>query len=161
MQETEESAAKPETQGSRNLRLKEKRRIVKSQFFERITQLFILIRLDGVDACEDHRLDLLKSRKRFGSLPGCLRDRIADIDVGYRLDIGNDKTDLSSPEVIDLSRLWREHSQFFNLIITPFSHETDLHSFAQLAVNDPDHDDNPAIRIKPRIEDQGFERGLD
>src|SRR5262245_7913235 len=149
VQQAQEAAAEPEPQRRRDLRLEEERRVVQPQLFERVAQLFILIRLDRVDPGEDHRLDLLKSGERLGRRPRGFGDCVADAHVGHGLDVGHDEADFAHAQSFDLARLRRQHAKVFDLVIAPLGHQADLRPLAQFAVDHANHDDHAAISVEP------------
>ncbi len=97
VEEAEEAAAEAEAERDRRLRLVEEGGVVQAQLVERVAQLLVLVRLDRVEAGEDHRLDLLKAGEGDGSRARGLRDRVADLHVGHRLDRGGEEADLAAP----------------------------------------------------------------
>ncbi len=61
VEQTEKSAAEAEAQGGGRLGREAQGGIVELEFLERGAQVFKLLRLDGVDAGEDHRFDFLEA----------------------------------------------------------------------------------------------------
>ena len=154
----EEAAAESEAQRGRRLGLEEERRVVQPQLLERVAQLGVLMALDRIQAGEHHRLQLLEAGKRLGRRPVGLGDRVADLRVAHRLDVGDDEADLAGPELVDGLRLGREHADLLDLVVLPLRHQPDLRPLAQRAVDHPRDDHDAAIRVVPRIEDQRLQR---
>ena len=75
----------------------------------------MLVRVDGVDAGEDHRLEFFEAGQRFEARPVHVGDRVADLGVGHVLDIGNDEADFAGFELFDGNRLRREYAHLFDL----------------------------------------------
>src|SRR2546425_5394439 len=65
VQQAEKATAEAESERYRAFRLKEKRRIVEAKFVQRLAQLRVLVRVHGVEAGEDHGLNVLKSGQRL------------------------------------------------------------------------------------------------
>ena len=61
VQQAEEAAAEAEAERDGAFRLEEEGRVVEAQFFERVAQQRVLVRVHGVEAGEDHGLDVFKA----------------------------------------------------------------------------------------------------
>ena len=76
------------------------------------------------------------------------------------LDAGVEEADLADRELLDRARLRREDAQLVDLVGPPGGHEEDLVPFAERAVDDAHHADDPAIGVVPGVEQQRLERRL-
>src|SRR5215831_19428177 len=103
---------------------------------------------DGIKAREDHRLELLETGERLESRPCSLRDRVADFRIADVLDIRDEKPDFADAELADLSGLRAEHTQLERFVVLPLRHQPDLHARPDDAVDDPDDDDDAAVRVE-------------
>ena len=61
--------------------------------------------VDGVEAGEDHGLDVFKAGEGFGAGPVDLGEGVADLGVGYIFDGGDEEADLASGELGELDGL--------------------------------------------------------
>ena len=113
----------------------------------------------------DHNLELIPVINKI-DLPGAEPERVLE-QIEHTIGLGTHNVILASAksgigikeilETIDLFRLWCQHAEILDLIVTPPRHEPDLHPLSHFAIDDTHHNDHPAIGIKPRIEDQCFE----
>ena len=62
VQQPEETTAETESKSDGTLRLEKERRIIQPQFFQRLAQAGMLVRVHRVESGEYHRLDLFKAR---------------------------------------------------------------------------------------------------
>src|SRR5947208_16400722 len=115
VQQPEEPAPEAESQRHRTFRLEEERRIIESQFFQRLAQLRVLMSVDCIKSREHHRLDLFKSRQRLNRRSLLIGDGVTNFRVGDVLDIRHQKTDFARSQFIYLDRLGRERAQSFHL----------------------------------------------
>ena len=67
MQQAEEAAAEAEAEGDGGLGLEGEGRVVEAEFFEGIAEHGVFVRVDGVEAGEDHALDVFEAGERFGA----------------------------------------------------------------------------------------------
>ena len=160
VKQAEKSTAKSEAECDRALRLVEKRRVVQPQLFERITQLRVLVALDGIQPGEHHRLQFFEAGKRRHRLARRFGDGVADLGVADLLDVGDQEADFPDPELVNRHRLRREDAQLLDVVVLPLRHEPDAHAFGDVAVNHANHDDDAAIGVVPRVEQQRLERRL-
>ena len=65
VQQSEEAAAKAESEGNRRLRREGQRGIVELQFLQRRAQVFVVLRLNRINAGKHHRLHFLKALDGF------------------------------------------------------------------------------------------------
>ena len=101
--------------------------------------------LDRVHPGEDHRFQLLESRKRLRRRPRRLGDGVANLRVLDGLDVRGEEPDLAGGELFDRRRFWREHSDRLDRIVLGGRHQPDLHAWLQDAVEHADDDDDAAI----------------
>ena len=154
MKQAEEAAAKAKSQCRRTFWLEKKRRVVEAQFFQRFTQQRVLVRINGVEPGEHHRLQLFEARQRLeGGIP-IVGDGVADLGVGNILDVGNEEPDFAGAQFVDFDRLGREHTEVLHVESAAIRHQADLLPLADRALDDTREHDDSAIGIEPRIEDE-------
>ncbi len=120
----------------------------------------MLVGVDGVEAGEDHGLDVFKAGESFGA--GVLDggDGVADFGVGYVLDGGDEEADFAGGELGDLDGLGGHDAHGLDLEAAVVGHDFDLHALAELAVDDAGEDDDAFIGVEPAIEDEGLQGGV-
>ena len=158
VEQAEEAAAESKPERSRRFGLEEKRRVVEPQLLERLAQLGVLMALDRIQARKHHRLQLFEAGKRLRRRPVGLGDRVADLRVAHGLDVRDDEADFAGPEIVDRHRLRRKHADLIDLVVLPLRHQPDLRALPQRAFEHPRDDDDAAIRVVPRVEDQRLQR---
>src|SRR3989449_292469 len=114
-----------------------------------ITQGFILVGLDRIQTCEDHRFDFLKAGERPDGRIVVLCDRIADFRIGDDFDIRNEIADLARRKAIDFLHLRRQHADAFDRIDLSIRHQPYLHSRMNFAVDETDQHEDAAINVEP------------
>ena len=70
----------------------------------------MLVRVDGVEAGEDHALDVFEAGQRFGAGALDVGDGVADLGVGDVLDGGDKEADFAGGELRELDGLGRHHA---------------------------------------------------
>ena len=121
----------------------------------------MFVRIDGVQAGEDHRLDIFKAGQGGGCRTSIFCYSIADLCISHVFYGRDEEADFAGGEFADLNRLGSEDAEGFNVKGLAVRHEADLHALAQAAVDDAGEHDDAAIGIKPRIEDQRLQWRVD
>src|SRR5579863_6013589 len=152
VQQAKETAAKAEAESNRTLGLEEKGRIVEAKFFERLPQHRVLVGIHGVESREDHGLDVFESGQRFDGRIRVIGDGVADLGVGNVLDVGDNESDFSRDELVDLHRLGRQHAESLRVEGSSVPHEADSLTLAQGSLKDAGEDDDAAVGVEPRVE---------
>ena len=98
MEQAEEAAAEAEAERDGGLGLEGEGRVVEAKLFERVAQHGVLVRVDGVEAGEDHALDVFEAGQRFGAGIFDRGDGVADLGVGYVLDGRDEEADFARGE---------------------------------------------------------------
>ncbi len=115
VQQAQKSAAEAESQRHGSFRLVEKCGVVQLQFAERVAQIFVIGRVHGIQAREDHGLDGLESGERRRGLVG--RDhRVAHARIGHALDVGDDEAHVARGKLVEHDGLGREHAEIFHFV---------------------------------------------
>ena len=161
VQEAEKAAAEPEAERNRTLGLEVQGRIVQLQLLERVAQLRDLDALVGIQAAVDHRDDGLVALQRVGRGVTGLGDRVADIDIAERLDVGDHVADVTQFERFGLAHLRLEDADLGALVDLLLGHRHEAHARAQRAVDHADVRDDAAIRIELRVEDESAQIVVD
>jgi len=157
VQQPEKSAAETEPQRRRTLRLEKERGIVQPQLLQGIAQNRVLVGVDGVYAGKDHGLDVFEARQRLDCGTLFVGNRVADLGVGDSLDVRDDESDLTRFEPIDGHRFGRQHAEGLHLEHFSVRPEPNLLSQFQRSLHHAGQHDDAAIRVEPRIEDQGLQ----
>ena len=116
VQQAEEAATETEAEGCRRFRLERERGIVQLQFLKRCTEIFEILRLNGIDAGEHHRLHFLESRN--GRLAGSadMGDGIAHLHFLRCLYTGDDVSHVSGRQVLAGRHSELEHSYLVGMV---------------------------------------------
>jgi hypothetical protein len=160
VQQTEESAAETEAEGQRTFGLESQRRVVELQLFERSAQVLVLVGLDGIDACEDHGLDVLESGDGLGGRAVDGRDRIAHLDVGRSLDTRADIPHVAGLDLLARLHLELQHADLVGVVLAAGVEELHVVALAERAVEDAVIGDDAAERVEDRIENQRLQRAV-
>src|ERR1700722_3080212 len=160
MEEAEETAAEAEAEGHGGLRLEGKRCVVEAEFFEGVAEHGVFVRVDGVEAGEDHALDVFEAGERFGTGVFDRGDGVANFGVGYVLDCRDEEAYFACGKLCELNGLGGHDADTFDVEDFAVGHDLDLHALAELAVDDAGEDGDASVGIEPAIEDEGLERGF-
>src|SRR3984957_5225463 len=160
MEEAEETAAEAEAEGHGGLRLEGKRCVVEAEFFEGVAEHGVFVRVDGVEAGEDHALDVFEAGERLGTGVFDRGDGVANFGVGYVLDCRDEEAYFACGKLCELNGLGGHDADTFDVEDFAVGHDLDLHALAELAVDDAGEDGDASVGIEPAIEDEGLERGF-
>src|SRR6185295_7849528 len=111
-----------------------------------------------IETREHHRLDAFESGERRNSLSRGFGHRVADLDIADGLDLSGEESYFARAQLVDNGRLRSEHSERVNLVFFFRVHQADSHARPNHAVDHAHQHDHSAVTVKPRIEDQRFER---
>ncbi len=161
MQQAEEAAAETEAERGRTLRLVHERGVVEAKLGEALAQPLEIRRVDGEQAAEHDRQRRLEPGQRRRGRPALVGDRVADLDVGDRLDARGDEPDLARPELTDIPGFGREDADAVDLVGRGGGHHADLLAPDELAVLDAHENDDAEIGVVPGIDEQCLERRAD
>ena len=114
--------------------------------------------LDGVQSRKDHRPQFLEPRIRLGGRTRRLGHGVSDLGVLDPLDARDNEPDLAGAELVDDERLRQEHAHLLDGILLCRRHQAYFHARPDGAVDHPDDDHDPAVRVVPRVEDQRLQR---
>ena len=98
VKEAEEAAAEAEAEGGGGFGFEGEAGVVELEFSQRLAQCAVLVGFDGVEAGEDHGLDVFKAGEGFGGGVGGVGDGIADLGVGHILDCCDEEADFARGE---------------------------------------------------------------
>ena len=87
-------------------------------------------------------------------------DRVADLRVAHLLDVRDDEPHFAGRQLGDGLRLGRKDAHLLRFVVLPFGHQPDLRAGLQRAVDHAHDDDDAAIGVVPRVEDQRLQRRL-
>ena len=120
----------------------------------------MLVGVDGVEAGEDHALDVFKAGEGFGAGAVDLGEGVSDLGIGDVFDGGDKEADLAGGELGELDGLGGHDAHAFDVELLAVGHDLDLHALAELAVDDAGEDDDAAVGVEPGVEDEGLEGGF-
>ena len=114
MEQAEEAAAEAKAQRGTGFQLKGQGGVVELQFFQRVLQIGVLCAVGGVDAAEDHGLDLTVAGQSLGG--GVIRqgDGVADAGVLHGLDAGGQIADLTGLQLVAGGQAGSAHVAHFH-----------------------------------------------
>ena len=107
VQQAEKAAAKTEAQRDRAFGLVDERGIVELELFERVAQSVVLAFV-RIEAAVDHRHRFAIAGQRDVRRVAGRGDRVADVDIAQRLDVGDDVADAAEIERLGGAHLRRE-----------------------------------------------------
>ena len=114
MQEPEEAAAIAEAQRLRVLWFVDQRRVVETEFCQRVPQVSVLLAVGRKQAGKDHRLDVdIAIERNRGGIRGH-REGVADFDLGNVLDARDDVAHLACSKRLGRRHLRGHHPHFFD-----------------------------------------------
>ena len=116
--------------------------------------------IHGVEAGEDHRLDVFKAGQRHWARVGVVGDGIADLRVGHILDGCHKEADFAGGKFLHRNRLGGLHADRFHFKRSAIRHESNFFSALQSSVDDTRQHDHATIRIEPGIEDERLHGGF-
>ena len=109
--------------------------------------MFEIARVYGVDAAEDHGMDLLKAQQALQSgLRIC--QNIADFNIRGGFDIGDEVADISGVEPRLWEHFWSKDADLLDLVVLVGRHQLDSQARADAACRDPDVGNNTSITVK-------------
>ena len=117
VQQAEESAAEAEAQGYRRLWREGQGGIVQLQLLQGGTQILIIGGIDGIDACEDHRLHLLKTLDGLVARARHMRDGIAHTHLRRSLDARDDVAHIARAHLLSGYHVHLQHTYLIGIIL--------------------------------------------
>ncbi len=160
MEEAQEPGPEPEAEGGRVLRLVLERGVDQPELLERVPEVLDAAVAGREHAAEDHRLGFLESGEGMGRRLRLEGDGLADPGVAELLDPGDEVADLPRRDLVRLDRLRGQVTDLLDLVLGVLDHEEDLVARLELAVEDPDEDDDAAVDVEPGVEEERLERGV-
>ena len=160
MEKTKETATETESEGERRLRLEHERRIIELELLKRCSELFILICLDRIHTCKDHRLDLLKTGDSLCAWAVGMSDGITHLDLNGRLDTGNDISYTSARDLLARMHLHLEHTDLVRVVLLACADEFNLVTRLDGTVHHLEISDDTSERVEHRIEDKSLKRSI-
>ena len=160
VEQAEEAAAEAEAQGQRRLGRERQRRVVELQFLQRRAQVLEVLRHDGIDAGEDHRLHLLEALD--GGLAGALlvRDGVAHLHLRRRLDARADVAHVAAAHLLPRLEVHAQDAHLVGVVGAARVDELYLVALAQRAVHYLIVGYDAAVAVEHRVEDQRLQRCL-
>ena len=158
MQQAEEAYAEAEAERDGGLGRPDERRVVHMKLLERITQILVVLVIDGKDAGVDHGLRLAVPRQGLGTRAVAIRKGFAHMDRFGVFEAGDDESDLAYGEGFDGRLGGSLYADAVDEEAVPRLHHGELHAGADLAVEDTHRGDDTAILVEIRVENERFER---
>ena len=160
VEQAEEAAAEAEAEGDGAFGVPGEGGVVELELFEAGADLLVLVRGDGVEAAEDHRLDLAEAGERLGGGVGLRRDRVAGADVLGVLDGADDVADGAGGERGGGLHLRGEDADLLVLRADARTHEDDVVAGLDRAVDDAHVGDDAAVDVVNAVEDDRAQRAV-
>jgi hypothetical protein len=157
VEQPEESAAEPEAERHRALRLVRERRVVEMQLLERLAQERIVLAADRIDAREHEALGGLVTRQWAGRRARVARDRVTDLGLAHVLEPGRHVPDLPGGELPDGDQLRPEDPELERVGLRATGHEPDRVVRPERALGESDVHDDALVRVVMAFEDQALE----
>ena len=161
VEQTEEAAAEAKAQRGTGFQLKGQGGVVELQLFQRVLQIGVLCAVGGVDAAEDHGLDLTVAGQSLGG--GVIRqgDGVADAGVLHGLDAGGQIADLTGLQLVAGGQAGSAHvAHFHQRELCAGGHQADGVAGLDRTFKDADIDDDALVAVVDAVEDEGLEGGV-
>src|SRR5579875_1264787 len=154
VEEAEESAAEPESQGGRRLRLEGQGSVVQPQLLQRLLQVLVTIGVGREEPREYHRLGGAVARQRsLRALLG-IGDGVTYAGIADVLDGSGEVTDLAHGQLLDRAWSGLEAANLVDLVDPTGSHQTDASAGSNAAIHHPHVGDHAPIGVIDGVEDQ-------
>ena len=154
VEQSEESAAKAESQGYRSLGFIHQGGVVQLVLLEGFLQRFVIFRSRRVEPAEHHGFGLPVPGQRFVTGPGGVGDRVAHAGVGHVADIPDQIADLPGRERIHGRLVKTEHAGFGDFELLVVGTHPDMHARLYFAAHDAYVGHRATVLIEDRIEDE-------
>src|ERR1700677_3251978 len=110
--------------------------------------------VNRINAAEHHRMDLLKARQRLQSRVALVRQGVANLDLGRRLDVRDEIPDVTRFELRLSQRLRRKDADFLDFVMIGGPHQLYRLTCDQASRKYSRVGDDPAVNIEYRIKDE-------
>ena len=117
VEQSQEPATEAETQGGRRLVLEGERGIVQLQLLQAGAQVFVVLGFDGINASEDHRLNLLESFYGLGRGVADAGDGVAHLHLDGILDARDDVAHIACAQLAARHHVHAQRSNLLCLIL--------------------------------------------
>ncbi len=158
MQQPEETATESESQRPGGLGLVGERAVVQPELLEGVPEVVELVRVDGIETAEHHRLGLTVSLQYVAGGTGRLGDGLTRPGLADVLDTGDEIADLTGTERGDGGVVGAPHPHLEGVVGGSGMHEPQSGSRCQVAVHHPQRADHAPILIEVGVEDERLER---
>ncbi len=118
------------------------------------------MRVDCVEAREDHALDIFETGESIGARMCDVCDGVANFGVGDVLDGCDEEADLACTEFVERDGFGGHDAHGFDVELAAVGHDLDAVALAQAAVDDACEDDDAAVGVEPGVEDEGLQGGF-
>ena len=160
VQQAQESTSESESQCHRRLGLEGQRSIVQLEFFERGTQVFVVLGFDGIDTGKHHGLHLLESIDGLVARACNVGDGIAHLHLLRGLDARDDVAHIARAKFVAGHHVHLQHTYFVRVILFTRVEELYLISLAEHTVRNLEIGNNSTERIEYRVEDERLQGSL-
>src|SRR5205807_1803408 len=130
MEKTEEAATEAEPKGDGGLGFEGERRVVEAKLFESVAEHRMFVRVDGVEAGEDHGLDVFESGERLRARVLDRGNGVPDLCVGYVFYCRDEEAHFAGGQFGEFDWLRRHDAHTFDVEDFAVRHHFDLHAFA-------------------------------
>ena len=158
VQQTQEAAAEAEAQGCRTLGNEGQRGVVELQLLQRGAQVLEVLGLDGVDAGEDHRLDILEAVDGLGARAVDVGDGIAHTHLAAGLDARDDVADVAGRQGVARRHLQLQHTDLVGVIFLARADKLDKVVLLHRSVDNLEVCDDAAEGVEYAVKNQRLQR---
>ena len=157
VQQSEESTAQSEAEGSGTLGLEGQRRIVQLKLGDAHLEALVIGRVDRVNARKHHRMNLLEARQLRRRIAR-VGDGVAHLHLARGLDVGRDVAGLTHRQFIAGVRLGIEGADLLDLNRAARVQQLHHHTRLQGPVGHADQDHHAFVGVEVAVENQRLER---
>ena len=154
MEQPKEAAAETESQSQRRLRLESQRGIVQLQFFQRSTQVLIILGLYRINSRKDHRLHFFESFDCLVARTGNVRNGISHLHFLRGLDARNNISYVTRTQLVTRNHIHLQYSDFIGIVFLTGIEELHLVSFPNDSVYYLEISNDSTEGVEYRVENQ-------
>ena len=127
------------------------------QFLQRGTQVFIVLRLNGIDARKDHGLGFLEALDGLVTRPCYVGDGVTHLYLAAGLDTRYDITHIAGSDAVGRFHLQFQHAYLVGVVFLAGLHKTHAVTRPHRAVYHLEVRDDTAEGVEHRVEDQALQ----
>ncbi len=158
VEQPEEAAAEPESEGARRLGLIDQRRVVEPELLQGVAEAFEVVAVGGEQPRIHHRVGLGVPGERLGGGARCRGDRVPHPDPVDLLDTGDQIPDLAAGQLGQRNCARCQHTDFGGAVLLAGGEEPDRIPTPQPPIHHPQVADHSAVDVVVGVEHQSTER---